>query len=222
MERFLVRIQSWSGEGPYWLVNESECGPTSGAMKQSSSEHGKLEMDEQMDEQANTKAEDSSVYQVGIVDDFIDVDGCDWVLVELTDRRSKSRRYFCGIQIPSKTTASCCPPVAGEMQYLHHDSKVLPLNIAQSHQQGQKEENISRKGWHLDDTYMKWKAVYSDGTHKPRFSMLNAVHNLHMAVEILLVFENKPLRITSWMIEFNMIHRLYRAAERIHPCFVAP
>ncbi|PVH69364.1 hypothetical protein DL98DRAFT_625272 [Cadophora sp. DSE1049] len=76
MERFLVRIQSWSGQGPYWLVNESECGPASGAMKQSSSEHGKLEMDEQMDEQldeqANRKAEDSSVYQAGIVDDFID------------------------------------------------------------------------------------------------------------------------------------------------------
>ncbi|KAH9204361.1 hypothetical protein DL95DRAFT_471566 [Leptodontidium sp. 2 PMI_412] len=91
MERFLVRIQSWSGEGPNWLVNESECGPASGAMKQSSSEHGKLEMDEQMDEQldeqANRKVEDSSVYQAGIVDDFIDVDGCDWVLVELPDRR---------------------------------------------------------------------------------------------------------------------------------------
>ncbi|KAL5325421.1 hypothetical protein ACEPPN_006546 [Leptodophora sp. 'Broadleaf-Isolate-01'] len=115
MERFLVRIQSWSGEGPYWLVNESECGPTSGAMKQSSSEHGKLEMDEQMDEQldeqANRKAEDSSVYQAGIVDDFIDVDGCDWVLVELTDRRSKAEDTSAVFKYQARQLPLAVPPL---------------------------------------------------------------------------------------------------------------
>lgn len=50
---------------------------------QSSSEHGIWEMDEQ----ADRKVEDLSVYQAGIVDDFIDVDGCDWVLVELPGQK---------------------------------------------------------------------------------------------------------------------------------------
>jgi len=81
---------SWSGEGPYWLVNESECGlktTASGDMMQSSSEYGKLEMDEQMDEQADRKVQDLSVYQAGIGDDFIDLDRCDWVLVELPGQK---------------------------------------------------------------------------------------------------------------------------------------
>lgn len=83
MERFLIRIQSWSGEGPYWLVSESECGPASGDTKQTSGEQGKLEMEEQMEKQADRKVEELSVYQAGIVKDFIDVDSGDWVLVEL-------------------------------------------------------------------------------------------------------------------------------------------
>jgi len=49
IEWFLVRIQSWSGEVPYWLVNESECSPISGDTKQSSGEQVKLEIDEQAD-----------------------------------------------------------------------------------------------------------------------------------------------------------------------------
>jgi hypothetical protein len=52
-----------SGEGPYWqLVNGNECGAASGDIKQSSGEHGKLEMDEQIDEQADRKVEDLLVY----------------------------------------------------------------------------------------------------------------------------------------------------------------
>ena len=54
---------------------------------------GKLEIYEEIYELADRKVEDLSAYQVGIVDDSIDVDDCHWVLVELQDR--SSRRDIC-------------------------------------------------------------------------------------------------------------------------------
>jgi hypothetical protein len=73
-------------------------------------------------------------------------------------------------------------------------------------------------------------------THKPWFAKRDAVHSLHMAFEMLQVFEYKPLRLTRWVttlyfglwifsfkvIAFNMIHHLRRAAIGTHPFFVAP
>lgn len=83
----MVRIQSWSGKGPYWLVSEGECGPVSGDPKQSPGEQGKFEVEEQAEEQADRKVKELSVYQAGIVDDFIDVGSGDWVLVELPGQK---------------------------------------------------------------------------------------------------------------------------------------
>jgi len=82
MEAVLVQIQSWSGDRPYWLVNESECGLNIAASRdtmQTSSEHKKLKMDEQ----ADRRVEELPAYQAGTGDRCIDVDDDDSVLLKL-------------------------------------------------------------------------------------------------------------------------------------------
>ena len=65
------------------MVNHSECGlkTTAPGVMMRSSEHEKLEMNEQMDEKADKTVEYLPACQAGIGDARIDVDGNDWVLL---------------------------------------------------------------------------------------------------------------------------------------------
>lgn len=59
-------------------------------MMQKSSGHGKLQMDERMAKQTYREAMDLSVYQVGVGDNRINLDGYNWFWQSYQDIRSEA------------------------------------------------------------------------------------------------------------------------------------